>query len=163
MTSEFAEEKKNHTTECEHQYTFRVEELFREVNALFSHKTCEKCGKEIALSRKSKLGIILFSVVLVLLFFLAVMQIKQVLPGISYGAKALILVLLFCVALTIGLYRLMNNATYVTYQRVQTSSRYRDAYEEARRENDERTRRKYAEAAERRQKKWEEKQIQKGK
>ncbi|MBQ9015321.1 MAG: hypothetical protein IJ109_04310 [Firmicutes bacterium] len=147
--------------ECRHQYTFKLEYLYQDVNVIFSKKTCEKCGKQIVLSRQSKIHVILFVVILVLLLFFAEMQLKHILPEVSYTAKALVVVLAFCFIVGIGLYQLMNRATYVTYVPRQTSSQYREAYEQARRENDERTRQRYEEAVRRREEKRRQKEARK--
>ena len=137
--------------ECEHRYTFKKENLYTDVNVIFSKKICEKCGKEIVLSRKSKIRIILFAVFLCILFFLCETQLKTILPNVSYGAKGMVLVFLFCAALGIGLYQLMNRATYVTYQAPER--KYHEAFEQARRENDERAREKYEQAMRKREEK----------
>ena len=123
----------------------------QDVNVIFSRKICEKCGKEIVLSRKSKIRIILFAVILVLLMFFCELQLKNILPDVSYAAKGLVLVFLFCAALGVGLYQLMNRATYVTYQAPER--KYHEAFEQARRENDERTRERYEQAVRRREEK----------
>lgn len=146
-------EKKLEKRECAHQYTFKKEYLYQDVNVIFSRKICEKCGKEIVLSRRSRNHILLFVVGLVLLLFLCETQLKNILPDVSYAAKGLIVVFLFCAVLAVGLYQLMNRATYVTYVPRQRNSQYREAYEKARQENDERTRRRYEEAAMRREEK----------
>lgn len=152
-------ERRTGINECEHQYTFKKEYLYHDVNVIFSRKTCEKCGKEIVLSSKSKIRIILFAVVLVLLFFLCETQLKQILPDVSYAAKGLILVFLFCAVLGVGLYQLMNRATYVTYQAPERP--YHDAFEQARRENDERTRERYEQAVRKREEKRAQKEAKK--
>lgn len=149
--SEMHTENRTGKKECEHQYTFKKEYLYQDVNVIFSRKICEKCGKEIVLSRKSKTRIILFTIVLCILFFLCETQLKTVLPDVSYAAKGLILVFLFCAALGVGLYQLMNRATYVTYQAPER--KYHETFEQARRENDERTRERYEQAVRRREEK----------
>ncbi len=148
-------------TECEHQYTFKKEYLFTDVNMLLSKKICEKCGKEIVLSKRSKTQVIMFSSLMVVLLVLCETMLKKVLPDVSYVTKALVVVLLFCIILGFGLYYLMNRATYVTYTPTERSHRYRDAYEQARRENDERTRKKYEHAIEVREQKRMEKEQRK--
>ncbi len=147
--------------ECEHKYTFKKEELYQSFNTIFSKKTCEKCGKEIVLSKKSKITVVLFTLVMVLLIVLLPRPLKTFLPDISYLAKAMVLVFAFCAVYGIGIYRLMNSATYVTYVPSETSHRYRDAYEKARKENDERTRQRYEEAAKKREQKRIEKAAEK--
>ena len=149
--SEIHTENRTGRKECEHQYTFKKEYLYQDVNVIFSRKICEKCGKEIVLSRKSKIRIILFAVILVLLMFFCELQLKNILPDVSYAAKGLVLVFLFCAALGVGLYQLMNRATYVTYQ--VPERKYHEAFEQARRENDERTRERYEQAVRRREEK----------
>ncbi len=149
--SEIHTENRTGRKECEHQYTFKKEYLYQDVNVIFSRKICEKCGKEIVLSRKSKIRIILFAVMLVLLLFFCELQLKNILPDVSYTAKGLVLVFLFCAALGVGLYQLMNRATYVTYQAPER--KYHEAFEQARRENDERTRERYEQAVRRREEK----------
>ena len=149
--SEIHTENRTGRKECEHQYTFKKEYLYQDVNVIFSRKICEKCGKEIVLSRKSKIRIILFAVILVLLMFFCELQLKNILPDVSYAAKGLVLVFLFCAALGVGLYQLMNRATYVTYQAPER--KYHEAFEQARRENDERTRERYEQAVRRREEK----------
>ena len=149
--SEIHTENRTSRKECEHQYTFKKEYLYQDVNVIFSRKICEKCGKEIVLSRKSKIRIILFAVILVLLMFFCELQLKNILPDVSYAAKGLVLVFLFCAALGVGLYQLMNRATYVTYQAPER--KYHEAFEQARRENDERTRERYEQAVRRREEK----------
>ena len=100
--SEIHTENRTGRKECEHQYTFKKEYLYQDVNVIFSRKICEKCGKEIVLSRKSKIRIILFAVILVLLMFFCELQLKNILPDVSYAAKGLVLVFLFCAALGVS-------------------------------------------------------------
>ena len=147
--------------ECEHKYTFKKEELYQSVNTIFSKKICEKCGKEIVLSKKSRITVVLFTFVMVLLIVLIPRPLKTFLPDISYLAKAMVVVFAFCGVYGFGLYRLMNSATYVPYEPSETSHRYRDAYEKARKENDERTRQRYEEAARRREQRREQKAEEK--
>ena len=148
----------NRESGCEHKYTFKKEYLFQNVNTVFSKKTCEKCGKTIVLSRRSKIVIIMFTLIMVIMMVLLPNALKQVLPDISYFAKAMVVVFIFCVIYGTGLFWLMNRATYVTYTQ---SSRYRDAFEKARRENDERARQRYEQAMLKREEKRAQKQIDK--
>lgn len=101
--------------ECPHKFTYTKDDLFS-ANSILSKKRCELCGETIVLDRKYKTYVIMFVVLLVVALMLIPYILKSFIPEISYTAKGLMAVMLFVIVYALGVYKIMNKATYKTYE-----------------------------------------------
>lgn len=101
--------------QCPHKFTYTKDDLFH-ANSILSKKKCELCGATIVLERKYKTYIFLFVLMLVSALVLTPNLLNAVFEDISYMAKGMIAVLVFVVVYAFGILKIMNLATYQTYE-----------------------------------------------
>lgn len=106
---------RNMNNQCPHKFTYTKDDLFH-ANSIFSKKKCELCGETIVMEGRSKLYIFLFILFLVIALVSIPTLLNNVFTDVSYMAKGMVAVLIFCVVYAFGILKFMNMATYKTYE-----------------------------------------------